>query len=406
MSAAAGASTRPLVSVIVPAYNEAAVVVDTLTRLSDHLASLEDLYQWEIVVVNDGSTDETGALAEEFARSHPNVRILHHRVNFLLGQALRYAFNSTQGDYVAVMDCDLSYEPEHLGRMLYAIQDSKARIVIASPYAKGGRTTNIPFTRHLLSRAANGMLSRAAGGGITTVTGMVRVYDGRFLRSLDLRAMDTEINTEIIYKAQILHARIIEIPAHLDWSFAQTGGKRRIATNFRVSRSTLSSLFSTFLFRPFLFFMLPGLLLGVLSAYSFFWCVWHVFQVWGAPSPVGNSGITGAIEGAYQRAPHLFLFTGITAVLSIQLISLGVIAAQGKRYFEELFHLGTNIYRRVRPAEAPFGADAEEGGEPEPDRAPADATRGVGDRRSGPPPAAAPGRPADGGVRTPERSGN
>ncbi|MGZ6966298.1 MAG: glycosyltransferase family 2 protein [Acidimicrobiia bacterium] len=342
---------RPLVSVIVPAYNEAAVVVDTLTRLSEHLASLEDLYRWEIVVVNDGSTDETGELAEEFARTHPNVRILHHRVNFLLGQALRYAFNSTKGDYVAVMDCDLSYEPEHLGRMLYAIQDSRARIVIASPYAKGGRTTNIPFTRRILSRSANWLLSRAAGGDLSTVTGMVRVYDGRFLRGLDLRAMDTEINTEIIYKARLLHARIVEIPAHLDWSFHQTGGTRRAATNFRVTSSTVSSVFSSFLFRPFLFFMLPGLILLAVATYSFGWCTWHVFQVWGQPSEFGNSGLTGAIQNAYARAPHAFLFTGITLVLAIQLISLGVIAAQGKRYFEELFHLGTSIYRRVRPDE-------------------------------------------------------
>ena len=382
-----GAGGRPLVSVIVPAYNEAAVVVDTLTRLSDHLASLEDLYRWEIVVVNDGSTDDTGVLAEEFARTHPNVRILHHRVNFLLGQALRYAFNSTQGDYVAVMDCDLSYEPEHLGRMLYAIQDSRARIVIASPYAKGGKTTNIPFGRHLLSRMANGLLSRAAGGGITTVTGMVRVYDGRFLRSLDLRAMDTEINTEIIYKARILHARIVEIPAHLDWSFHQTEGKRRIATNFRVSRSTVSSLFSSFLFRPFIFFMLPGLILLALAAYSFFWCVWHTVQVWGDPSDFGNSGLTGAIQNAYQRAPHVFLFTGITSVLAIQLISLGVIAAQGKRYFEELFHLGTSVYRRVRPAET--GTP-----DPEADPAPERPVRPAGET------------PPDPEVRTAERSGN
>ena len=72
------------------------------------------------------------------------MRILHHRVNFLLGQALRYAFNSTQGDYVAVMDCDLSYEVEHLGRMLYAIQDSRARIVIASPYAEGRQDDEHP----------------------------------------------------------------------------------------------------------------------------------------------------------------------------------------------------------------------------------------------------------------------
>jgi glycosyltransferase involved in cell wall biosynthesis len=344
-------SWRPLVSVIVPAYNEAAVVVDTLTQLSAYLGSLEDLYRWEIVVVNDGSTDETGDLAEEYARSHPNVRILHHRVNFLLGQALRYAFNSTRGDYVAVMDCDLSYEPEHLGRMLYAIQDSRARIVIASPYAKGGKTTNVPFSRRVMSRGANWLLSTAAGGGLTTVTGMVRVYDGRFLRSLDLRAMDTEINTEIIYKARILHARIVEIPAHLDWSFHGTGGIRRAATQLRVSRSTLSSLFSSFLFRPFIFFMLPGLFLLLVAAYSFFWCTWHVLQVWGQPSEFGNSGLTGAIQNAYARAPHAFLFTGITSVLAIQLISLGVIAAQGKRYFEELFHLGTNVLRRLRPDE-------------------------------------------------------
>jgi len=353
---------RPLVSVIVPAYNESAVVVDTLTRLSAHLASLEDLYRWEIVVVNDGSTDDTGELADEFARSHPNVRILHHRVNLQLGQALRYAFNSTVGDYVAVMDCDLSYEPEHLGRMLYAIQDSRARIVIASPYTKGGRTTNLPFGRKVMSRCANWLLSRAAGGDLTTITGMVRVYDGRFLRSLDLRAMDTEINTEIIYKARILHARIVEIPAHLDWSFHTTGGTRRAATNLRVSRSTLSSMFSSFLFRPFLFFMLPGLILLALAAYSLFWCGWHVLQVWGEPSEFGNSGFTGAIQNAYARAPHAFLFTGITSVLAIQLISLGVIAAQGKRYFEELFHLGTNIYRRVRPDE---GGTADPEADPE-----------------------------------------
>jgi glycosyltransferase involved in cell wall biosynthesis len=352
---------KPLVSVIVPAYNEAAIVVESLTRLTEHLASLEDLYRWELVVVNDGSTDDTGSLAEAFAADRTNVRILHHHVNFRLGQALRYAFNSTRGDYVAVIDCDLSYDPEHLSRMLYAIEDSHARIVIASPYAEGGQTTNIPFGRRVMSRGANWLLSRAAGGDLTTLTGMVRVYDGKFLRSLDLRAMDSEINTEIVYKARILHARIVEIPAHLDWSFVSTGGERRRVTNFRISRSTVSSLFSSFLFRPFVFFVLPGLLLLLIAAYSFGWCVWHVAQVYGEPSQFGNSGLTGAIQNAYDRAPHTFLITGITLVLSMQLIGLGVLAAQGKRYFEELFHLGTSIYRRVLPPE-----DGDAGGETEP----------------------------------------
>ena len=189
---------------------------------------------------------------------------------------------------------------------------------------------------------------------------MVRVYDGRFLRSLDLRATDSEINTEIVYKARILHARIVEIPAHLDWSFVSTGGTRRRA-DLRITRSTVSSLFSSFLFRPFVFFVLPGLVLLAIAAYSFGWCVWHVAQVYGEPSQFGNSGLTGAIQNAYDRAPHTFLITGITLVLSMQLIGLGVLAAQGKRYFEELFHLGTSIYRRVLP---PEDGDVRDGTDP------------------------------------------
>lgn len=341
---------RPLVSVIVPAYNEAEIITDSLTKLAEYTDSLGDRYRWEILVVNDGSTDSTGELAEAFAVTHPQVRVLQHRVNFQLGQALRYAFNSCGGDYVVVIDCDLSYAPEHIGRLLYTIQDTRARIVIASPYLEGGQTTNVPLFRRLASRWANRLLALTATGDLSTITGMVRVYDGPFLRTLDLKAIDSEINTEIVYKAQILRARIVEIPAHLDWSFQTTGGKRRRA-NLRLSRSTAASLFSAFIFRPFVFFVLPGLILLGVSLYTFGWVVWHIVNVYGAKSSFGNYGFTGAVQNAYQEAPHTFLIAGITLVLSIQLISLGIIAAQSKRYFEELFHLGTSIYRHVKPSD-------------------------------------------------------
>jgi glycosyltransferase involved in cell wall biosynthesis len=349
----------PSVSVIVPAYNESDVIVASLTRLVEHMDAVSDRFRWEIVVVNDGSTDGTGDLADAFASEHPAVRVLHHRVNFHLGQALRYAFNSTRSDYIAVIDCDLSYSPDHITRMLFAMQDSGARVVIASPYAKGGKTTAVPFGRRVMSRSANRMLSFAAGGGITTLTGMVRVYDGPFLRSLDLRAVDADINTEIVYKARILHARIIEIPAHLDWTFPETHGKRRPSADLRVTRRTFSSVFSSFLFRPFWFFVVPGLVLLAIAAYGFGWVVWHIAQVWGDKGTFGNSGFTAAVENAYRQAPHTFILTGITLVLALQLISLGVIAAQGKRYFEELFHLGSAVYRRVGGRAEPASGDEE-----------------------------------------------
>ena len=69
----------------------------------------------------------------------------------------------------------------------------------------------------MLSRWANRFLSLATNHSVSTVTGMVRAYDGPFLRSLSLKSMSMEINPEVIYKAMLLNARIDEIPAHLNW---------------------------------------------------------------------------------------------------------------------------------------------------------------------------------------------
>ena len=61
------ATSGPCVSVVVPAYNEAEILAANLTRLCDYLDQLEDMYRWEVIVVNDGSTDDTGPLADAFA---------------------------------------------------------------------------------------------------------------------------------------------------------------------------------------------------------------------------------------------------------------------------------------------------------------------------------------------------
>jgi len=343
---------RPSVAVIVPAYNEADIIVDSLGRICEEMHNLEARFRWEVILVDDGSTDDTAALAEAYARAHPGVRVLRHRVNFRLGQAMRYAFGQTDADYVAVVDCDLSYDPSHIGRMLEAMIETGARIVVASPYRPGGRVTNVPWPRRVLSRVANRLLALTAANGLTTFTGMVRVYDGPFLRSLDLRAVDAEINTEIIYKAQVLRARIVEIPAHLDWTFASTGGRRRPAADARLTRSTFSALLSSFLFRPFVFFTLPGLVLLGLAAVGGFWCAWNVADAWSLSDPAGREGLAAALANGYRQAPHTFLLTGITLVLGVQLVAFGVVAAQHKRYFEDLFHLGTTLLRR---GAVPFG---------------------------------------------------
>lgn len=308
---------EPRVSVVVPAYNEARLVVDTLEVLCHYLDSLGPAWPWELLVVDDGSSDATGELAEEFAAGHPRVRVLRHRVNFQLGQALRYAFGHCRGDYVVTVDSDLSYAPEHIGRLLTEMETTGARIVVASPYMAGGRTLAVPFVRRIASRAANRFLAVASKGTLSTLTGMVRAYDRRYLRALDLRSIGPEINVEILYKASLLHTRVVEIPATLDWSFHGPDPRRRGSVG-ALARTTAKALVSGFLFRPVAFLVVPAMALLIAAL---------VLVV------LGN-GMAGAVS----------------VVLGVQLLSFGMLALQSRMYFADVFHLGTNVLRRLDQA--------------------------------------------------------
>jgi len=346
---AAVALSKPLVSVVVPAFNEAAIVEKNLAALCQYMESLEDEYRWEIVFVNDGSSDGTGRLVEAFAGTRSNIKILHHHVNFGLGQALKFAFKHCRGEYIVTMDLDLSYSTDHIRRLLTRIRETRAKVVVASPYMKGGDISNVPWLRRTLSVWANRFLSATAKGTLSTLTGMVRVYDARFLKTLDLRAMGMEINPEVIYKAMMLRGRIEEIPAHLDWQLQNAAGPKR-KSSMRVLRHTMSTLFSGFLFKPFMFFIIPGLGLLLFSLYVNAWMFVHFLEEYQKFPQVAwfFSRASAAVATAYHLAPHTFFVGLMSLMLAIQFISLGILALQSKRYFEEIFHLGTTIYKSNR----------------------------------------------------------
>jgi len=333
------APAKPFVSLVVPAYNESAIVQRNLGVLCDYMKSLEHKYEWEIIVANDGSRDDTSALAREFAAGRENVFVIDHIVNFGLGQALKFAFNQCRGEYIVTVDMDLSYAPDHIEQLLDKLRETRAKIVIASPYLDGGSVQNVPALRRWLSVGANKFLSLTAHGRIKTLTGMVRAYDARFLRSLDFYSMGMEVNCEILYKAMVLRARIVEIPAVLRWHLpeesAPAPGKPARRSSMRIARYVLTLLVSGFLYRPILFFLVPGLSALLLFGWCGLWMLIDIIQARG----LGN---------AWQLAPHVFVIGGLSLVTAIQLLSCGLISLQNKCYFEQMFHLGTSTYRMSR----------------------------------------------------------
>ena len=141
---------RPLVSLVLPAFDEAAILRDHVVVVLEYLRTLEHRFRFEAIIVDDGSRDQTGAIADELAREFAGVRASHHPRNFGLGQALKTGFAQCRGRYVIVLDIDLSYGPDHIRLLLDRITKTGARMVLASPYMHGGRVLNVPWLRLVL----------------------------------------------------------------------------------------------------------------------------------------------------------------------------------------------------------------------------------------------------------------
>jgi glycosyltransferase involved in cell wall biosynthesis len=334
---------KPFISIVVPCYNEEAILPGNLTTILNYMDGKSDKYRWEVIIINDGSKDKTGEIADNFSNQRNEIRVIHHPVNLNLGHALQTGFRHSKGDIIVVLDVDLSYSEQYIGEMVDKLLESAADIVIASPYMKGGQVTAVPFLRKTMSKWVNKFMRLAAQDKYYTFTSMVRAYRRSFIQTLNLKTKDYEISPEIIYKAMILRARIVEIPAHLDWTEQNKfAGKR--TSSIRVIRSTFSGLMSGFIFRPYIFFIGIGIFLMLLSLYELVWLLYDTLSYIAETKPAVS--FSQSLYTQFQRNPQSFLVGGITFIIAIQFLSTGFLSLQNKRYFEELFHLGTSLKKK------------------------------------------------------------
>lgn len=176
-------AARPIdpVLVVVPTYNERENLTPILRRLHESLPDVHAL------VVDDGSPDGTGKLADELAAADDRIHVLHRTEKAGLGAAYVAGFRwGLERDYATIveMDADGSHAPEDLPRMLEALSD--ADLVLGSRYVPGGSVVNWPKHRELLSRAANLYSRLALGLQVREYTAGFRAYRRAVLEKLPL----------------------------------------------------------------------------------------------------------------------------------------------------------------------------------------------------------------------------
>jgi dolichol-phosphate mannosyltransferase len=198
------------VLVIVPTYNEIENLERILERLQDSVPTAHAL------VVDDGSPDGTGELAEKLAARDPRVHVLRRAAKNGLGAAYIAGFRwaLAQGyDVVVEMDADGSHAPEQLPQLLAALED--ADLVLGSRYVPGGAVTDWPAHRLLLSRVGNRYTRWALRLPLTDATGGFRAARAELIDRLpfeDVASQGYCFQVDWAWRAVRAGARVTEVP--------------------------------------------------------------------------------------------------------------------------------------------------------------------------------------------------
>jgi dolichol-phosphate mannosyltransferase len=210
---APGSGADPVL-VVVPTYNERDNLEPIVRRLFAALPAAH------LLVVDDGSPDGTGEVADVLAAADERVHVLHRTEKAGLGAAYVAGFDwALARDYGAIieMDADGSHSPEDLPRLIGMLgpDGTGADVVLGSRYVPGGRTVNWPWYRELLSRGANVYSKLALGVSINDITSGYRVYRREVLETLKLHNVASQgycFQVDLAWRAVEAGFVVVEVP--------------------------------------------------------------------------------------------------------------------------------------------------------------------------------------------------
>ncbi len=201
----------PLLSIIIPVYNEARTLRELLRRV------LASPIEKEILIVDDGSTDGSADILKHWLTTLPKedsalrVRLLTEPTNRGKGYAIRRASQEARGQFTLIQDADLEYNPQEYPALLKPLLDGDADVVYGSRFSGG--TRRVDFYRHAVANKALTTLSNFCTDLFLTDIGTgYKVFRTEILQSLTLRADGFNFEPEITAKIAKLRCRVFEVP--------------------------------------------------------------------------------------------------------------------------------------------------------------------------------------------------
>jgi dolichyl-phosphate beta-glucosyltransferase len=203
-------SNRPDISIVIPAYNETERLVPTMGAIASQMSDLG--LEWELIVADDGSTDDTVAVVESLGLV--NVRVLRAAANGGKGSAVRRGMAAARGKYILFADADNSTPIEEFETLLTKVRDEEYDMAIGSRALGGGTEANKSPLRQLMSNGLRLMVRNVFGIQVRDSQCGFKLYTREAADKLVLSQtiMGFSFDLEHLYLAQKYSMRIAEVP--------------------------------------------------------------------------------------------------------------------------------------------------------------------------------------------------
>lgn len=200
-------------SIVIPAYNEATRLPATLSRLTTYLA--QQPWDWEIRVVDDGSSDGTADVAAQAAASEPRI-VAQREPHRGKGGAVRAGLLAARGAYRFMCDADLSMPPEELPRFLPPLLDG-FDVAIGSREGQGARRVGEPWRRHVIGRVFNRVIQLLVIRGVEDTQCGFKMFTAEAAERIFPRTTldGWAFDVEVLGLARVMKMRVVEVP--IEW---------------------------------------------------------------------------------------------------------------------------------------------------------------------------------------------
>lgn len=226
-----------MLSIVVPAYNEGEHIYDNLLIIDKAVSGITPDY--EIVAVNDGSKDNTGAEVARAAAGNQHIRDCGYEVNRGKGGAVTWGIKNSRGDIVGFIDADLDLNPDMFAGYVKAMNDADADIVIGSKMHKDSKL-EYPFARKVFSICYYIMLKVLFGLKCHDTQTGIKLYKGDLIRKIaPLRKVDGfAFDIELLALANKCGAKLVEMPVELNFTRGESFGRIKFKDVWKMFTDT------------------------------------------------------------------------------------------------------------------------------------------------------------------------